>query len=96
MLDAKIKQMKKHGLQNTSPRPVFQPKDLQKLKKKVPQKGCKSQAGVRVIYKLFEAFLMVSKHPAWVYHAGKPIENAVYCLNNHLIHNKREWYNSFV
>ena len=32
MLDAKMKQMMKHGMQNTSHKPVIKPEDLEKLK----------------------------------------------------------------
>ena len=29
----------------------------------------------------FQSFLVFSQHPAWVYHAGKLIEKAFFCLN---------------
>lgn len=28
-----------------------------------------------------QTFLLFSQHPAWLYYAGKPIVNVVYCLN---------------
>lgn len=30
-----------------------------------------------------QVFLVFPQHPKWVYYAGKAIENAVYCLDNH-------------
>ena len=41
---------------------------------------------------VLQAFRVFSQHPKWVYYAGKPIENAVYCFYEIIVSRSMEFH----